>query len=130
MHLSLKLLPTLLAILTALLAYYYSIIDFRPNRILNQLQFTSVETTAPIKQQSALTTDMSASRQVIKKVFAVETPEVCTVSNDCESERNRNRPIAALRVLEHLCEGPLARWVSETSLRAFFSYCQRLFSNH
>lgn len=76
MHSSLKLFPIVFAVLAALFAYWYPDVfsDFKLDFIANQ----QTHSTPIIQQTSAtiLTADMSVSRQVIKKVFAVETAEV------------------------------------------------------
>lgn len=76
MHSSLKLFPIVLAILAALFAYRYpdifsdSKFDFIPKQ-------QSTPTARQVESSaSTLTADMSVSRQVIKKVLAVETSEV------------------------------------------------------
>lgn len=84
MHSSFKLIPIVFAVLAAIFVYQYSIIfsnskfDFVP-----KLQHPIATPAEP--STSIFTADMSVSRQVIKKVFAVETSEVISylASEEC-----------------------------------------------
>lgn len=78
MHSSFKLFPILFAVLAALFAYWYPDVfsDFKLDFIPKQQSHSTPITQQVEPSASTLTADMSVSRQVIKKVFAVETAEV------------------------------------------------------
>lgn len=82
MHSSFKLFPILFAVLAALFAYWYPNVfsDFKLDFIPKQQSHSTPITIQQAEPTaSILTADMSVSRQVIKKVFAVETAEVSSL---------------------------------------------------